>query len=246
MAGHRGVPTLRKADPFSLTQWRIEHFGKFKPRRAALSPQASLWLDSRASGQEPMVKGGEVLLLRPNEVSTRTAHASVLEVADDAFGRALQHVRVLVRRLAQFGLGAQRNALVHFLFQIGVQPRFRPRSAPASPADLNSSRTDQGGFADVMSMNRPFKQAPSKSGSKSVSVWRNPHDRARNIGHPRLLMWRPGSRPTIQRPLACFFGAPRRRKGGCAARGHGSIQAVSCLLGSHGNCPLTAVLVRTL
>lgn len=40
------------------------------------------------------------LLLRPDEVSSRIAHASILEVADHAFGGALQHVHMLVRRLA--------------------------------------------------------------------------------------------------------------------------------------------------
>ena len=40
------------------------------------------------------------LLLRPGEVSSRIAHAAVLEVGNHALGRALQHVHVLVRRLA--------------------------------------------------------------------------------------------------------------------------------------------------
>jgi hypothetical protein len=36
------------------------------------------------------------LLLRPDEVSSRIAHAAVLEVGDHALRRALQHVHVVI------------------------------------------------------------------------------------------------------------------------------------------------------
>ena len=47
-----------------------------------------------------MMQEQRLLLLRPDEVSSRIAHAAVLEVGNHALGRALQHVHVLVRRLA--------------------------------------------------------------------------------------------------------------------------------------------------
>ena len=41
-----------------------------------------------------------VLLIRPGEVSSRIAHAAILEVADDALGALLKHRHVLVSSCA--------------------------------------------------------------------------------------------------------------------------------------------------
>lgn len=57
-----------------------------------------------------------LLLLRPCEVLSGVANATILEVAHNSLGILFQHRHVIVGRFTQFGLGSHRYALAHFLF----------------------------------------------------------------------------------------------------------------------------------